>query len=270
ARAADAAVVVVGTTDGSESEGHDRTSLALPGHQDALVRAVAAVNSRTVVVVNCGGPVELPWRDEAGAVLLTWLPGQEGGTALAEILLGDAEPGGRLPTTWAERLADAPVTATQPIDGVLPYEEGLHVGHRAWLRSGRTPAYWFGHGLGYTTWDYESLSVSEVPSCDGGFRVSVQIRNTGERSGREVVQVYLSRPASAVERPVRWLAGYAAVRAAPGECARATVTVDARSLRHWSVEADAWVGEPGRFLVHAGRSAGDLPLAVPVQVRDGS
>ncbi|MEV1024914.1 glycoside hydrolase family 3 C-terminal domain-containing protein [Streptomyces sp. NPDC050264] len=270
AREADAAVVVVGTTDGSESEGHDRTTLALPGHQDDLVRAVAAVNSRTVVVVNSGGPVELPWRDAVDAVLLTWLPGQEAGGALAGILFGDTEPGGRLPTTWAARLDDAPVTTTRPVDGVLTYDEGLHVGHRAWLRTGRTPAYWFGHGLGYTTWRYESVAVSEVAAQDGGFTVSAQVRNTGGRSGREVVQVYLSRPDSDVERPVRWLAGYAAVHAAPGETARATVTVPLRALRHWNVQERAWAGEPGRFLVHVGRSAGDLPLTAHVQVRDGA
>ncbi|MEV3859439.1 glycoside hydrolase family 3 C-terminal domain-containing protein [Streptomyces sp. NPDC050095] len=267
ARDADTAVVVVGTTDGSESEGHDRTCLALPGHQDDLVRAVAAVNSRTVVVVNAGGPVELPWRDEVAAVLLGWLPGQEAGHALAGLLLGDTEPGGRLPTTWAEYLEDAPVTATEPVDGVLAYEEGLHVGHRAWLYAGREPAYWFGHGLGYTTWAYESVAVPEVAEDEGEFTVRVQVRNTGRRHGREVVQVYLSRPGSAVERPVRWLAGYAAVHAAPGATVDAAVTVSARALRHWCAERGAWVVEPGRFTVHAGRSVGDLPLSAVIEAR---
>ncbi|GAA2297229.1 glycoside hydrolase family 3 C-terminal domain-containing protein [Streptomyces kunmingensis] len=267
ARSADVAIVVVGTTDGSEAEGHDRTSLALPGHQDDLVRAVAAAAPRTVVVVNSGGPVELPWRSSVGAVLLTWLPGQEAGGALADILFGFVEPGGRLPTTWAGRLDDAPVTATRPVDGVLAYDEGLHVGHRAWLRAGRTPAYWFGHGLGYTTWRYESVDVPEIVSTAREFTVTVRMRNTGERAGREIVQVYLSRPDSEVERPVRWLAGYAAVRAVPGETVVADVTVDGRSLRHWSVEEGNWAAEPGRFTVHVGRSAGDLPLTAPVEVQ---
>ncbi|MFI7385524.1 glycoside hydrolase family 3 C-terminal domain-containing protein [Streptomyces sp. NPDC049813] len=270
ARRADVAVVVVGTTDGDEAEGHDRTSLALPGHQDDLVRAVAAANPRTVVVVNSGAPVELPWRHEVGAVLLTWLPGQEAGGALADCLFGAVEPGGRLPTTWARRLDDAPVTATEPVDGVLAYDEGVHVGHRAWLRSGRAPAYWFGHGLGYTTWRYESVEVPEAVGADEEFTVSVLVRNTGERAGREVVQVYLSRPDSAVERPVRWLAGYAAVRAAPGESVLARVTVPPRLLRHWSAAAGGWAVEPGRFTVHAGRSAGDLPLRAHVRVATGA
>ncbi|MER5252123.1 glycoside hydrolase family 3 C-terminal domain-containing protein [Streptomyces sp. NPDC002855] len=266
ARKADVAVVVVGTTEGSESEGHDRTSLTLPGRQDELVAAVAAANPRTVVVVNSGGPVELPWRDQAAAVLLSWFPGQEAGTGLADVLLGQSEPGGRLPTTWGAALADAPVTDTRPRDGALAYAEGLHIGYRAWLRAGREPAYWFGHGLGYTTWSYERIRVAGA-ARDGGevLVVEVQLRNTGARPGREVVQVYLARPDSAVERPVRWLAGFTAVRAEPGETVTASVEVPARMLRHWDVRAGRWRTEAGVWRIHAGRSAGDLPLTATVR-----
>lgn len=285
ARAADAAVVFVGTTQDSESEGHDRTTLALPGDQDELVRAVIAAQPRTVVVVNSGGPVEMPWRDAAPAVLLTWFPGQEAGTGLADVLFGAAEPGGRLPTTWPATLADAPVRAVRPVDGVLRYAEGPHIGHRAWLREHRTPAYWFGHGLGYTTWEYENASVAgEREAADGGsvfvpadadakaagreaaFTVSVRLRNTGGRRGREVVQVYLARPGSAVERPVRWLAGYAAVEAGPGETVTAAVRVPHRALHHWSPQKTEWLTEPGTYEVYAGPSAGRLPLAATVEV----
>ncbi|MFJ3223006.1 glycoside hydrolase family 3 C-terminal domain-containing protein [Streptomyces sp. NPDC086783] len=263
---ADAAIVVVGTTEHDESEGHDRTGLALGGRQDDLVRAVADANPRTVVVVNSGGPVELPWHTRAGAVLLTWFPGQEAGAGLADVLFGRAEPGGRLPTTWPAALADAPVTRTRPHAGRLDYEEGLHIGYRAWLREHREPAYWFGHGFGYTTWCYEDVSVPAEAEAGAPFTVRVDVRNTGGRAGREVVQVYLARPASAWERPVRWLAGWAAVRAAPGETVTACVRVPARALRHWSPAERAWRTEPGRFLVLAGRSAGDLPLTAAVEV----
>ncbi|MGW5763425.1 glycoside hydrolase family 3 C-terminal domain-containing protein [Streptomyces tendae] len=266
AGAADAAVVVVGTTEHGESEGHDRTGLTLGATQDALVRAVAAANPRTVAVVNSGGPVELPWREEAGAVLLAWFPGQEGGGGLADVLFGRAEPGGRLPTTWPAALADAPVTRTRPDGGRLAYDEGLHLGHRGWLRHGRTPAYWFGHGLGYTTWAYEELTAPPVTRADDDLTVRVRVRNTGARAGREVVQVYLARPASALDRPVRWLAGYAAVRARPGEAVTATVRVPARTLRHWSVAEHAWRTEPGPCRVLAGRSAGDVPLVADLEV----
>ncbi|WP_409055455.1 glycoside hydrolase family 3 C-terminal domain-containing protein [Streptomyces sp. SYP-A7185] len=286
ARDADVAVVVVGTTEGSESEGHDRTSLTLPGRQDELVAAVAAVNPRTVVVVNAGGPVELPWREQAGAVLLSWFPGQEAGSGLADVLFGRAEPGGRLPTTWGAELADAPVTETRPKDGVLVYAEGLHIGYRAWLRAGREPAYWFGHGLGYTTWNYDRLRVTSCRDAhedvhegphgahgeghveEAALAVEVRLRNTGTRPGREVVQVYLARPGSAVERPVRWLAGFTAVRAEPGATVTATVRVPARMLRHWDTDEGRWRIEAGEWRVHVGRSAGDLPLTATLRRSD--
>ncbi|GHA80288.1 glycosyl hydrolase [Streptomyces tendae] len=267
AGAADAAIVVVGTTEHGESEGYDRTGLTLGAPQDALVRAVAAANPRTIAVVNSGGPVELPWREEAGAVLLAWFPGQEGGAGLADVLFGRTEPGGRLPTTWPAVLADAPVTRTRPDGGGrLAYDEGLHLGYRGWLRHHRTPAYWFGHGLGYTTWTYEALAAPPVTRAGDDLTVRVRVRNTGAREGREVVQVYLARPASALDRPARWLAGYAAVRARPGETVTATIRVPARSLSHWSVAEHAWRTEPGPCRVQAGRSAGDLPLVADLEV----
>ncbi|WP_395570411.1 glycoside hydrolase family 3 C-terminal domain-containing protein [Streptomyces sp. BK79] len=258
ARDADAAIVVVGTTEDSETEGYDRVGLSLGEHQDELVRAVAAVNPRTVVVVNSGGPVEMPWHREAGAVLLAWFPGQEAGAGLADVLFGLAEPGGRLPTTWAASLAHAPVTRTRPVDGRLDYAEGPHIGHRAWLRSGREPAYWFGHGLGYTTWEYAAVEAPAHVTAGEPFTVRVTVRNSGARAGREVVQVYLARSDTAVKRPVRWFAGYAAVRAEAGRTALAEVVVGPRALRHWSENDRGWVVEPGPYRIMVGRSAGDI------------
>ncbi|ACZ86645.1 beta-hexosaminidase [Streptosporangium roseum] len=257
ARACDVAVVVVGSTDESESEGVDRVSLDLPARQDELVRAVAAANPATVVIVNSGGPVALPWREEVPAVLLSWFPGQEGGHGLADVLFGVAEPGGRLPTTWA----DGALATTTPVDGVLAYEEGPDIGYRAWLRAPAPPAYWFGHGLGYTSWSYESVHVPGRVEPGRPFPVRVRLRNTGERAGREVVQIYLERPDTAVTRPARWLAGYAPAEAGPGESVELTVDIPARALRHWSAEDHTWRTEPGAFTVLAGRSAGDLPLS---------
>jgi beta-glucosidase len=253
ARASDVAVVVVGTTDEIESEGFDRTSLALPGRQDELVRAVRAVNDKTIVVVNSGGPVELPWRDEVAAVLLTWFPGQEAGHGLADVLFGVREPGGRLPTTWAATQQDLPVSNVVPKDGVLRYDEGLHIGYRAWRRANREPAYWFGHGLGYTTWAYEQVTAT----ADG---VKVRLRNTGERAGREVVQVYVTRPDSEIERPERHLAGWATATAAPGETVEVDVEVPERAYQHWTPEG--WATEPGGFTLLIGPSAGDTPLTM--------
>jgi beta-glucosidase len=259
AQDADVAVVVVGTTERVETEGFDRGSLALPGGQNELVRAVAAANPRTVVVVCAGSPVEMPWRDEVAAVLLTWFGGQELGNAVADVLLGAVEPGGRLPTTWPATEADVPVLSTTPIEGRLEYTEGVHIGYRAWLRAGRQPAYPFGFGLGYTTWEYEHLVVD-------GMTARVTVRNTGGRAGKEVVQAYLSRPGGAVERPVRWLAGFAVARAEPGESVTVDVSLDARAFAYWSVDAQAWVAEPGSFTLSVGRHVLDTPLTGEVPV----
>ncbi|KUN87186.1 beta-glucosidase family protein [Streptomyces griseoruber] len=258
ARAADTAVVVVATTDRVESEGFDRKDLTLPGRQDDLVRAVAAANPNTVVVVNSGSPVELPWREEVAAVLLTWFPGQEGGAALADVLTGAREPGGRLPTTWGS-LADAPVTRVAPADGELPYTEDLFIGYRAWEKEGRTPSYPFGHGLGYTDWAYESVEVA-------GTTVTVRLRNTGGRAGREVVQVYLAPTGPGTDRPARWLAGFGAVEAGPGEDAEVTVEIPRRAFEVWDEAAHRWFFVKGSYEIQVGRSLADRRITATTNV----
>ena len=266
AAGSDVAVVVVGTTAEVESEGVDRTSLALPGRQDELVRKVAAANPRTVAVVNSGAPVLLPWADQVAAVLLTWFGGQEFGNALADVLLGDAEPGGRLPTTWPASQDGLP--STRPADGVLSYAEGLFIGYRAFDRDGREPLFPFGHGRGYTTWSYESITVDcdpARPSGTPGVAVCVEVRNTGTRPGREIVQVYASRPDSAVERPAKWLAGFAAVDADPGETVNVGVLIPERAFQHWA--DGGWMLEPGTFILSAGSSSVSLPLTAEVAVK---
>jgi beta-glucosidase len=259
AAAADIAVVVVGTNARVESEGYDRTDLSLPGAQDDLVRAVIAANPRTVVVVNSGSPVLLPWRDEAAAVLLTYFGGQEYGNAVADILSGALEPGGRLPTTWPATFEDVPVIDVTPVDGVVAYKEGIHIGYRAWLRSDKTPAYPFGYGLGYTEW---SISDTVTDGFTGDVAiVTSTVTNTGARSGKHVVQVYAERDGSVVDRPVRWLVGYAVVRAAAGESVDVAIPVSRRSLAYWDRE---WTYEPGDYVLRVGSSVLDLPDQVTV------
>jgi beta-glucosidase len=267
AQAADVAVVVVGTTEDVESEGFDRATLDLPGRQDELVRRVAAANPRTVVVVNAGAPVLLPWADTAPAVLLTLFPGQEYGNALADVLLGRCEPGGRLPVTWPEAAADLP--ATTPEEGVLAYTEGLHIGYRYFDRTGREPRYPFGHGLGYTRWEYLAAEVL-AQGAGGGVIVRVRLRNAGTRDGLETIQVYASRPASTVERPVRWLAGFTKAEAPAGDEATADVAIPLRRLAHWDTATGGWEVEPGEFQLGVGRSSRDLPLSVTVTINPGT
>jgi beta-glucosidase len=240
AREADVAVVVVGLTEEQETEGFDKTTLALPGEQDALVAAVAAAARRTVVVVNAATPVLMPWLSQVDAVLWAGLPGQEAGDAVAAALLGHLEPAGRLVTTFPR--ADSDALTPVPVDGVLPYTEGTAIGYRG----ASDPLFWFGHGLGYTTWEYGDASV-----VDG--KVSVRLTNTGSRPGREVVQVYL-RPD---DEPVR-LIGWAVADVGSGETVRVEVRCDARAQRVW---ADGWQPLRGGEVLIA-RGLGDVRVTL--------
>jgi beta-glucosidase len=263
---ADVAVVVVGSAETSESEGYDRDTLALPGRQDDLVRRVAAACPRTVVVVNAGMPVLMPWARDAGAVIYAWLPGQAIGEALADVLLGRAEPGGRLPVTLPAAEADCPVLHARPRDGRLDYAEGLLIGYRGYDAAGIAPLFPFGHGLGYTTWDYESVDGATgtlAPGADAKLRV--RVRNTGSRPGREVVQAYVTGAPGDGGRPVRVLGAFGGVTAAAGAAAEVTLRVPARLFAVFDEEAGRWSWPPGEFTVQVGRSSRDLRLSVTVR-----
>jgi beta-glucosidase len=257
AAAADVAVVVVGLTEEQETEAVDKSTLRLPGAQDALVEAVAGAARRTVVVVNAATPVIMPWRSRVDAVLWAGLPGQEGGHAVAAALLGDIEPAGRLVTTFPAADGTSPAWSVVPVDGKLEYAEGRYIGYRGHFagRAPAEPAFWLGHGLGYTTWEYEDarLIAGDVPA------VTVTVSNTGSRAGREVVQVYF-QPAGQDE-PVR-LVGWHGVEVPAGGSTRVTVTADARMWRKWDVAAGAWgsVGAGGELLI--ARGLGDIRATV--------
>ncbi|MGC5171574.1 beta-glucosidase family protein [Microbacterium sp. DT81.1] len=278
AAAADVAVVVVGTNPETESEGWDRPDLALPGRQNELVRRVAAANPRTVVVVNAGAPVLLPWLDDVAAVLWWWLPGQEAGASLAAVLTGAIEPSGRLPWTLPADEADVPVPHGRPHAGYIDYTEGVDVGHRGWDRLERTPAREFGFGLGFGSWRYERLELTSgtapdttpgtTSDTDAFLTARVTIRNTGDRDAREVVQVYLEAPGGDPERPVRWLAGFAVADVAAGGSASVDVPIARRSFETWSVDRSAWILPSGAYRVRTGRSSRDLRLAAPHTIAD--
>jgi beta-glucosidase len=281
---ADAAVVVVGSGPATESEGFDRPGLALPGRQDELVRRVAEVNAKTIVVVNAGMPVLMPWAEQVAAVGYSWLPGQAMGDALADVLLGHAEPGGRLPVTIPAAEADCPVLRAVPVDGRLDYDEGLLIGYRGYDRAGTRPRYPFGHGLGYTTWAYESVqadtpaSTGTVVPAGADLDLTVAVRNTGPRTGREVIQAYVAEPPPPTHlpipsslspftdrRPVRALAAFGAAVATPGERAEVQLRIPARAFARYDEQAGRWIWPPGEYEVQVGRSSRDLPLSLWVK-----
>jgi beta-glucosidase len=262
AASADVAIVVVGTDETWESEGRDRKTVTLPGRQDELVQLVAAANRKTVVVVNSGCPMDLPWADKVAAVIYAWLPGQEFGHALADVLLGLREPGGRLPVTLARRAADFPAYDTTPgPNEELEYREGINLGYRGFDAAATEPRFAFGHGLGYTTFEYESLELGADGLADGEpLELRVKLRNTGPRSGKEVVQIYVADLESSVPRPPRELRGFAVVRLAPGEAVELALALEDRDLAYWDIDSHSWRIEPGRFEIQVGRSSRDIRL----------
>ncbi len=206
----------------------------------------------------------MPWRADVAGLLVTYFGGQEMGNAVADVLFGAAEPGGRLPTTWAAEETDIPVLSTEPVNGALDYAEGIHIGYRAWLKSDVEPAFWFGYGLGYT--DIAVTGVAAPPTASSGevVTVAVDVENRGSRDGKQVVQVYAERAESAVDRPVRWLVGFAPVRVAAGQTARVDVPVSTRLLAYW---ADGWTYEPGDYRLRVGTSVVSLPVEANLELR---
>jgi len=268
AAGADVAVVVVGSADGTESEGYDRESMVLPGRQDELVRHVAAANPNTVVVVNSGMPVLMPWADEVAAIIQVWFPGQAFAEALADVLAGIAEPGGRLPVSVPRAEADSPVLHARPEAGDLVYAEGLLVGYRGYDRKGSEPLFCFGHGLGYTDWTYETLTTA-TGSIGAGedLSVVVTVRNSGRRAGREIVQVYLEPPGDDPGRPLRVLAAFGTVDAELGSKTDVRLTLPSRAFARFDEARHEWVSVPGTYTLRAGRSSRDLRLKAEVVLR---
>jgi len=253
AEAADVAVVFVRD---AATEAADRDSIALPGEQDELVDAVAAANDDTVVVTNTSGPVELPWADDVAAVVSQWYPGQSHGDAIASVLYGDADPGGRLPVTFAtEGDYPADTEAQFPgIDDVAEYSEGLLVGYRHFDATDTEPTYPFGHGHSYADFAYTDLSVD-------GDTVAVTVENESDRDGREVVQAYVAAPEAPddLDRPPRELAAFEAVDVPAGESVTVSLDLDERALGRYDA-TDGWTVDAGTFTVSVGRSSRDLRL----------
>lgn len=274
AAAADVAVVVVGLTAEWEHEGADRVSMALPGRQDELIDRVVTANPRTVVVVVAGSPTAMPWADRAGAVVQAWYPGQEAGDSVTDVLLGDVEPAGRLPTTFPIAASDSASWADYPgHNGHVGYSEGVFIGHRSFDREGRTPRFCFGYGLGYTrialgevTLDRDRMSISARDPLAARTQVSATVTNAGARAGSTVVQVYVRAPGRALPRPDLVLAGFGKVRVEPGETRSCTIELDPYAFAYWDVDTAGWAAEGGRHEVAVGFSSRELPATLPVEV----
>jgi beta-glucosidase len=273
---ADAVVVTAGFDAETESEGADRT-FALPVGQDELIAEMAEANANTVVVVTSGGGTDMTgWLDRVPAVLQAWYPGQEGGTALAEILLGDVNPSGRLPVTFERRWEDNPVHATYypAAEGTkrVEYKEGVFVGYRGYEMLGTRPLFPFGYGLSYTTFKYDNLKVTPVPAAATDapdaphYEVSFDVKNTGAREGADVAQVYVGDAHARVRRPAKELKGFAKISLRPGESRRVTVRLDRRSFSYYDAESKQWRYDPGDFDILVGRSSEQIELRGKVKM----
>lgn len=266
---ADAVVLLVGTGDDIEREGADRATLHMPGRQEELGRRVIAANPRTIAVVNAGAQVNLRWARDAAALLYAWFPGQEFGPALAAVLTGDQEPGGRLPITLAAAPGDYPALDTAPDPALRRrYLESTLVGYRHLDAHGIEPEFCFGHGLCYTEFAYETITVSQRSSdAVTPLTVAVTLRNTGSQPGKEVVQLYVFPPTDATERRPSQLKAFAPVRLGPGERATVDLQLDERAFARWDVSAGAWTAEPGDHELRIGRSSRDIRLRKTISIR---
>lgn len=257
---ADVALVFAGRNGEWDTEGWDLPNITLPGLQDRLISAVARANPNCVVILQTGGPVEMPWLDEVKAVLQSWYPGQEAGNAIADVLFGDAEPGGRLPQTFPRQWRDNPAHSQDPevypgLNGKVRYEEGLFVGYRHYDKTGIAPLFPFGHGLSYTTFDWSPLRV--MTEGDTVF-VEVDVKNTGTRTGQEVVLIFVADPEPVLPRPMRELKGIAKLTLAPGETATARIALGPRAFACFDPEKRGWIARSGRFVIEAAASASDV------------
>jgi beta-glucosidase len=260
---ADVAVLYVALPAAKESEGYDRQDIDLTEHQVALIRAVAAVQPRTVLVLNNGSAVAMDsWLDRVPVVLEAWMMGQAGGGAIADVLFGRINPSGRLAETFPHRLEDTPAHINYPGEhDALRYGEGPFIGYRYYDARDQDVLFPFGHGLSYTTFEYGNLELSAEDFRDvDGLQVSLEVTNTGERPGKEVIQLYVSDPEAALPRPPKELKGFAKVALEPGETGMVTFKLEARDFSYYDPAYGSWVRETGAFEILVARSAADIRL----------
>ena len=262
AQKADVVLFFGGMPEAYESEGYDLAHMNLPGGQNALIAALVKANPKTVVVLNNGIPVTMPWADAVPAIVEAFYPGQENGHAVTRILLGEVNPSGKLPVTFPKRLQDSPahINASYPGAREVNYGEGIFVGYRYFDKVDLEPLFPFGHGLSYTTFAYSDLKVAASVQPGAPIEVAVTVTNTGPRAGQEVVQIYISDSQSALPRPPKELKAFTKVALEPGASETVTFTLPPRALMFYDPHFKHWVAEPGEFTVLAASSSRDVRL----------
>ena len=260
ARRADVALLFVGMPENYETEGTDRPHMDLPGRQNELIEAVAQANRNTIVVLNAGSPVTMPWLSKVAALLEAYYPGQENGHAVANILFGDANPSGKLSVTFPKQLADNPafLNSTHPGAREVTYGEGVFVGYRYYDQRDVEPLFPFGFGLSYTTFEYSALKAPATAKKGEPVQVSLVVKNSGAHAGKEVVQLYVRDVVASLPRPPKELKGFQKILLEPGEAKAVSFTLDQRAFSFYDAHQKQWVAEPGEFEILVGSSSRDI------------
>jgi beta-glucosidase len=258
AKESDLALVFAGTTSNDESEGSDRPDLELPNDQSQLIAEIIKVNKNTIVILNNGGPVLVnKWIDNVPALLETWFYGQEGGNAIADVLLGNYNPSGRLPFSWPRKWEDCSAYKTyKAMDSTTYYDDGIYVGYRHYEKKHIEPQFPFGFGKSYTRFAYENLKIKRGDNI----KVSFTLINTGSIKGEETAQLYIRDVESSVDRPVKELKGFSKVLLEPGEKKLITLELTKDDLSFYDVKTKSWIAEPGEFEILVGSSSADIKL----------
>ncbi|NMP16378.1 glycoside hydrolase family 3 C-terminal domain-containing protein [Thalassotalea sp. Y01] len=268
---ADAVIYFGGLSHGDDREAIDRPDMKLPGSQDEVISNLLQANQNTVVFMVAGSAVEMPWVEQANALVWGWYGGLEAGNAFADVIFGDVNPSGKMPITLPKRLQDTAAIALNDYNATESlYKEGVFIGYRWFEQQAIEPEFVFGHGLSYTDFIFENIEISKGEyasddDSDGLYQVSVDVKNTGKRAGAEVVQLYLQDVVASVERPIKELKGFAKVFLQPGESKQVSMVLSQRDLSFWSVEDNDWKAETGQFKVHLGASLVDIRLTEAFQ-----
>ena len=258
ARNADMAIIVVGSSDNYESEGEDRPSMKLTGKQDELIESILKVNQNTIVIMNTGSPIEMPWVNQSPAILQVWLPGQEGGNAIANVIFGNVNPSGKLPVTFPKILKDNPSYGYYPWDKKVLYDEGIYVGYRHYDTKNVDPLFPFGHGLSYTKFDYGSIAGPSNITSGEKINLSITVKNYGQRKGQEVVQCYIRDLESSIDRPYQELKAFQKITLEASESKPIDILLDETALSFFDPGSNDWVTEPGQFEILISSSSRDI------------